>query len=229
MGTRVTARDRGRARAEVIQRRLAEEVRDARLSLGLSQADAARLAGLDRSSWGRFERLEQDLPLGALVLMTSVVGLDLSLKTYPSDLRHPRDVAHLRLLADTRLLLGPDWDWRYEIVFGPAPSRRAWDGGARHRRTGVEFRTEAETSLRDIQQVQRLVAAKKADSGDPRVLLVVRASRNNRLVVRAAADTLRTAFPVPGRVALARLRAGADPGGDALLLVDWMGVNAPGR
>ena len=94
---------------------------------------------------------------------------------------------------------------------------RAWDAliSAGRFRVGVE----AETRLRDVQAVTRRVALKKRDSEVERVILLLRGSRWNRQVVRLAGDSLAAMFPVPGAVALDALRAGRDPGGDAVILL----------
>jgi transcriptional regulator with XRE-family HTH domain len=220
MPARETVASRARARADAVSILFAREVRDARLALGKSQHDAAREAGVDRSDWSRMERGEKrDITLPSAVRIAAAVGLDLSMKCYPSD-QVTRDVAHVRLLHDLRVLLGPEWEWSYEVAVGLPPDRRHWDAVARHRVTGLVIRVEAETRLRDIQATLRKVGGKSAT--DPgRVLLAVRDTRSNRLAAAAATDILGSAFPASARRALAMLRAGQDPGADLLLMVDW--------
>ncbi len=220
MGARDTSSDRARIRADAVVVRFASELREARLNLGISQAEAAGRVGLDRAEWSRIERRERrSVPLDMAVRLAAAVNLDLSVKLYPSD-HEMRDAGHVRLLQDLRELLGSDWVWRYEVRVGPSPDRRSWDAVARHRVTGMVIRVEAETRLRDVQATLRKVEGKRA--ADPgRVVLAVRDSRDNRVTVRAAMAILRAQFPADPRPALALLRAGKDPGGDLLVVVDW--------
>ena len=100
----------------------------------------------------------------------------------------------------------------------PIPGdRRAWDATAvgQAGRIGVE----AETRLRDLQAIDRRVALKERDGGLDRVVLLVLDSRWNRRVLREAGDSLRSRYPIDGRRALELLAAGADPGGNAVILL----------
>lgn len=221
MSARNTPTDRARIRADEITTRLASELREARLNLGLSQADAARRVGIDRAEWSRIERRERrSVPIDLAVRLAAAVNLDLVVKVYASD-HEARDAAQIRLLQDLRHLLGPDWEWRYEVRVGPAPDQRSWDAVARHRVTGLTIRVEGETRLRDVQATLRKIEGKRTT--DPgRVVLAVRSSRDNRETVHLAEDVLRSQFPADPRTALARLRAGEDPGADLLVMVDWL-------
>ena len=84
---------------------------------------------------------------------------------------------------------------------------------------GQPIGVEAETRLADIQALERRIALKARDGQVSRVILVVSGSRGNRLAIRAAAQSLGDSFPVPGRLALAALGDGRDPGGSALILI----------
>lgn len=138
---------------------------------------------------------------------------------YPAD-QVTRDVAHVRLLHDLRVMLGPEWEWGYEVAVGLPPDRRHWDAVARHRVTGLVIRVEAESRLRELQATPRRASPKSAT--DPgRVVLAVRDARSNRQAAAAAGDILASAVPASARRALAMVRAGEDPGEDLLLMVDW--------
>jgi hypothetical protein len=225
MGAKETNADRARRRADKLLEQLVDEVHDARLTLGKSQAACATEAGIDRAEWTRIERGDrQRVPLGVASRMASAVGLDMVVNYYPAD-RVVRDIGQLRLLADIRAMLGPDWTWRFEVPVGVPPDRRAWDAVGTHRLTGLVIRVEAQTRLRDIQAILRRIELKRAADAAPRVILAVRSSAINRLALAAAEDVMRSNYPVSSRVAVARLRAGVDPGGDALMLVPWHGAN----
>jgi transcriptional regulator with XRE-family HTH domain len=221
----VSARDeplhRGTEKGRAAWDRLRRELRQARLSLGKSQALAAHQAGIDPATWNRIEK-DRLRPVDFQLLgrMAAVVGLDFTVNLYPAP-RRLVDASQLELQADTRYLLGPGWDWRAEVLVGLPPDQRAWDLGGRHRETRFQIRVDAESVFGDCQAVMRRVEGKRVADGNPRVVLAVRGTRRNRRGVEAASDALRTAFPIDARTALAALRQGLDPGGDALLLVDW--------
>lgn len=157
-----------------------------------------------------------NVTLEDLAVACQVVGLDLVLKTYPSGLRI-RGAGSLALLGDLRVLLPRSARWQTEVPIEIPGDQRSWDAviGLDAIRIGVE----AETRLRDIQAVKRRVSLKKRDGGVDRVILLVRASRSNLTVVRNLGADLRANFPVDSKTAVAALRAGRDPGGDALVLL----------
>ena len=107
--------------------RIGQEIRDARLALGLSQRDVARSARIDQSTLSRIERaLHPRPPVVVLARLLAVLGLELSLKAYPAG--HPlRDAAHVALLDRLRARLSPRLTWRSEVPLANASDRRAWD------------------------------------------------------------------------------------------------------
>ena len=165
MSTRQRPAERGRLKGIAAAQRFTNEIREARLNHALSQADAAREAGITRSTWTRIERGDQtSLTLEQAGRMAGAVGLDFVVQLYPSS-AILRDEGHVRLLSEFRTLLGPDWTWRYEVPLGPAPEQRSWDMVGTHRITGLVIRVEGETRLRDCQATVRRLASKRL--GDP--------------------------------------------------------------
>jgi transcriptional regulator with XRE-family HTH domain len=221
----MSARDdpihRGQEKGRLAWDRVRRELRLARISLGKSQALAARQAGIDPATWNRVEKDHlHKVDFQMVGRMAAVVGLDFTVNLYPSA-RRLHDAPQLELMADARYLFGPAWDWRTEVLVGLPPDQRAWDLGGTHRKTRLQVRLDAESVFNDCQAVMRRVEGKRIADGDPRVVLAVRSSRGNRRGVDEAIDVLRTAFPVDGRAGLAALREGEDPGGNVLLMVDW--------
>jgi hypothetical protein len=94
---------------------------------------------------------------------------------------------------------------------------RAWDATA----VCPVFRAgiEAETRIRDVQALDRRLALKERDGGMDRLILLVLDSPSNRAVLRADGAQLFLRFRVPGARALELIGAGADPGGNALILL----------
>jgi len=177
---------------------------------------------MSQSQLSRFERGAGAPPgIDRIARLCAVVGLDLSIRVHPAG-PPLRDAAHVALLGRLRQAASPDFRWSNEVPLPIPGDRRAWDSAGQTGQIGrnpVEVFVEAETRLLDTQAVIRRVTLKKRDSGDVRVILLVGNSRANRSAAHLARDLIREVFPVPGDVALAALREGRDPGGDAFLML----------
>lgn len=211
---------RGARAVRVVRADLAtigRELLTARLSVDLSQRRASAAAGLSKSAWGRIERGEDQLEvMQRMALALDVVGLDLRVRAYPGG-SALRDEAHLALLERFRRELPSGSAWRTEVAFPDPGDRRAWDAVVRIARVHVGL--EAETRGRDSQGLQRRVALKKRDGMVDYVVLLLADTRHNRSFLRASGIGFMADFPVPGRVALQRFRAGMDPGGSSIILI----------
>ena len=86
-------------------------------------------------------------------------------------------------------------------------------------RPGRTLAVEAITRLADLQAQLRAAQLKSRDVGADRLVLLVNASTANRNALHAAAGLVRAALPSTTRRALSALASGADPGGDALVLL----------
>ncbi|MFJ8896202.1 helix-turn-helix domain-containing protein [Leifsonia sp. NPDC102414] len=60
---------------------LGDRIRDARITLGLPQADIAHLAGMDVANYGKLERGQSNPTLETLVQVSTVLGTDLGALT----------------------------------------------------------------------------------------------------------------------------------------------------
>ena len=209
--------DRGALRGREIIADLGREIRQARIAHGLSQVEVARAAGVSQPRLSVIERGQFGaVPVVTLARLMAIVGLDLSARAYPAG-QPLRDAAHLELLDRLRSHLPRRLTWRTEAPLPAQGDPRAWDAliGSPPTTIGVEV----ETRVRDVQALERRVALKKRDGGTTRVILLVRNSRWNRSVVASNRERLSMGFPIPARVALAALRSGRDPGGDAVVLL----------
>jgi transcriptional regulator with XRE-family HTH domain len=217
MPTRERRLDRGIRISQRVLALIGNELRDARLSAGLSQAAVAAASGLSTTQISRIERARlPSASLDQVARLASILGLDLSVKFYPAG-QPLRDQAHLELIARFRARLGPGLVVRTEVPVPIAGDPRAWDavvdGGPK------PIGTEAETRLRDWQALERRIALKARDSGIDRVILLVSATRANRAALRAAQASVHEMFPIPARVALRALAEGRDPGGSAIIML----------
>jgi transcriptional regulator with XRE-family HTH domain len=220
MPARLRHAELGAARGRGLVAEVARETRDARVAHGLSQAAVARAIGVSRSRYSRIERgLAPALAIATAAEMLAVVGLDLSLRAYPAG-PPLRDAAHGALLERARVHLHRSLRFATEVPLPAAGDRRAWDavisGGDAQGpwRIGVE----AETRPNDGQALERRVALKERDGDVDCVVLLLADTRHNRAFVRALPG-LRERFVVHGSRALALLRVGARPEGNAIVLL----------
>jgi transcriptional regulator with XRE-family HTH domain len=217
MPTRDRPIDRAVRRSGRLRQVAGDELRNARIGLGLSQRFVANASGISQTQVSRIERAAlSSVTIDALCRMATVVGLDVSIKFYPGD-RPFRDQAQIRLLDRFRLEVGPPLILKAEVPIPIPGDQRAWDLCI----VGLPeiYGVEAETRLWDLQAVQRKLTLKARDSNIGRVILLVSATHANRTALDLAAASLEEMFPVGGRAALRALRAGQDPGGSAIILL----------
>lgn len=210
------ARDRGIRQAQKLMRELGNELRDARLTAGVSQRHVARVAGLNQSRVSRTERAERvPARVDELAAHCAALGLRLSLKAYPEG-PPIRDVAQLRLLERFRSRLHESLSWQSEAPVAGPGDLRAWD--VRLDGPGA-IGVDAETRLHDLQALQRRSEMKWRDSGVDRVVLLVASSRHNRRVLAEHRGALRSTFPADTAEVVAALRGGRLPGSNGIVIL----------
>lgn len=151
-----------------------------------------------------------------LARLHAVVGLDLSLKSYPSG-QPIRDGAQVALLEEFRAHLHRSLTWAVEVPMPISGDQRSWDALVSGH--GWRYGVEAETAPRDSQSIARRTQLKQRDAQVEGVLLVLRRTVQTRRFLAEAAGHLRDAFPMDGVRALELLHAGVDPGGSAVVVL----------
>ena len=215
---------RGARRGRRLLADLGDELRAARTAAALSLATVAAAAGISPTELSRIERgFAPWLDVLVASRLCAVVGLDLSVRTFPGG-SPLRDAGHIRLISAFSLRLGPGLRVRTEVPVGDRSDQRAWDHTVSDRAdtAAVEF----ETRLTDVQALARRVALKSRDSGIERVLLVLADTRANRSAVAEAREVLRPLFPLDGADVLAALGAGRVPRASGIAFIR---VPAAGR
>lgn len=220
MGNVQRAFDGGSRRGRRILRNLGDEFREQRLALGLSQEVVAEAARITRARYSDIENAKiHGLSILEASRTSSVLGLDLSVRTYPVGaplrdagsakrlhriLQHVR--APLRYRTEVPLLQRPD----------TATEQRAWDAVlyGHGRRTAIEL----EMRVRDAQAMTRRHEMKRRDDPVDGFLLVLADTRTNRRIHAQFAD-LWPDFPLlrTSRV-LAMLEAGEHPPSGTMFL-----------
>jgi transcriptional regulator with XRE-family HTH domain len=212
--------DRGTRRGLRVLRTLGEECREQRVGLGLSQQAVADAARITRPRYSDFERAKiANLSVVEASVITAVLGLDISVRTYPGGpplrdagqaedlvrfLRHVR--APLRYRTDVPLPQRPD-----------SPTElRAWDVVILGKgiRTAVEF----EKRIRDAQAMTRRHEMKRRDDPVDGFVHVLADTRTNRRVDAQYRDLWPDLPKLRTSRALAMLEVGEHPPGGIIFI-----------
>lgn len=178
----------------------------------------AHALGCSRQLIGLLERggLE-DVGTMQLARYCAAVGLDFPIRAFPGG-APLRDIGQVRLLERFFKAIGDGWRIRTEVPINADPlDRRAIDAlltGPR-RRVGVE----AITRLSDSQAQSRAVLLKQQALDVRAMILVLNATRHNRLAIADGGAPLRAAFPLTTRAVLSALRRGEEPGANGIVLI----------
>jgi hypothetical protein len=169
---------------------------------------------------GRFERGEVEFPdLEFLGAYCAVLGLELSLRTYPAG--DPiRDRAQLALLERLRGRLHPSLRWRTEVPLPIERDLRAWDADIRGTTPAPwRVRVEAETKLADLQALERRLTLKHRDDPGGHLILLISDTRANRAGLRSLREGLAELLPLRTREVLAAIAEGRDPGASGIVIL----------
>jgi transcriptional regulator with XRE-family HTH domain len=184
MSTVERTRDRAARRAARILASLGEELREARLSAGLSQAAVAEAAEISRARYGRIERgLSAGLSVRDLARLGAVLGLDLGVRLFPAG-APLRDAAQVRKLTQLISLARRPLRCRTEVGLPRTTEHvelRSWDAVLDD--ASGRTKVEVEMRLHDAQALERRVNLKRRDDPAGGFLLVVADTDRNRSVL----------------------------------------------
>ncbi|MDP9270606.1 MAG: helix-turn-helix domain-containing protein [Chloroflexota bacterium] len=207
----------GRRRADQLRQAIGRECRNARLAAGLSLAHVGEEVGCAASEVWRIEQARAPwLRLERAAVLAAVLGLDLTVRTFPSG-PPLRDAAHLALIQRLRRRCGSVWRWRTEVPLPIVGDRRALDIllSSAVGLVGIE----AETALTDRQALVREIQLKQRDAAVDCMILLVLDSARNRAALRSESAEWHEAFPATARTILKALAAGAIPPANGILLL----------
>lgn len=217
VGTIERVVERANERATGATAAAGSELRAARRDRNLSLERVGASVDISAAAVSRIERgLTPEVSVRRLAQLAEAVGLELSLRLYAGG-TPIRDAAHAILLARFQAPLHPTLRWVLEAPFPTPGDQRAWD--ALVCGPGWRYGVEAETAPRDVQALARRLAIKLRDGGADGILLVLPRTRRVRDFLAVGSGLLGPSFPIAGATARARLAAGLDPGGSAIVLV----------
>ena len=184
MATADRTYERGERRGWKALASFAEEIRERRVELGLSQASVAAAARISRPRYTKTEAARvSSLTILEAARIGSVLGLDLSVRVYPGG--DPlRDGASARRLEALGSRVARPLRFRLEVPLpatGDYPEQRAWD--AEVRGAGLRTTFEFEMRIRDAQAVERRITLKRRDDPPDQFVLLIAATRHNRRVL----------------------------------------------
>jgi transcriptional regulator with XRE-family HTH domain len=204
-------------------RRFADDFRELRLRVGVTQSAVAASIGVNRSAICRLERGGEGISLEIRARACASLGADFRLQLYPERAPLLFDAAHARIIERLVGACHPTWRATIEAPL-PGPGRRSVD--VRLERSTDVVLVEVETRLRRFEEILRELHSKRAaliDSVPGRqvhVVLALPPTRHHQLLVRAHPDSFRAGFPAPtGMLSRALRSSEAAWPGDGILWV----------
>jgi len=203
--------------ASWVLRMIGRELRVARILAGMTQKQVAAALHTSTSHVSRVEHgLIMGLTMHQLHRHAAVIGLKPYVNLYPLVAR-PLDSAQLQLFGRFRARIAPTWKVVLEATMPIRGDLRAAD--ALLSLPGCRCVVEIVTRLADFQAQLRSARRKVRDLEADRLIMVVAATHTNRRAIRDSGRAVDEAFPVRTKEGLRALALGADPGGDALILL----------
>lgn len=197
------------------------ELRDMRITLGISQPKMANELGCSQASLWRLEANQvAEVTVGRLAEMASILGLELAMTLYP--IGDPiRDKGQQAVGDRFDRLLAFVWRVTSETLLPMPGDQRAWDRLLRL--TGMPVRhlvgVDLETRIRDVQYLVRRTRLRERDGGVDAILIVLSDSATNRRLVGQLREALGPAYATPPRLILHALRHGTPLPGSGVILV----------
>jgi transcriptional regulator with XRE-family HTH domain len=201
--------------------RTLSELRDARVSAGLSQAQVAGAIGISQANVWRLEAGKiGDVSVERLSEMASVLGFEISLGLHPVG-DALRDKGQLAVGRRFEQLLAGKWRVTDETLLPGAGELRAWDkllrlvGASPPYLVGVDI----ETRIRDIQALTRRTRARERDGQVDVILVVLADTATNRRLAPELRSSLGEGYQTSARVLLSGLRSGERLVGSGVVLI----------
>lgn len=203
--------------------RIAEELRELRLGLSVSQASVARVVGVSQSVLSDLERGDPTVGLEIRRRTAIALGADLRVTVYPGATPMLHDAAHARIIE--RILARRHPRWRAELEARvPGPGRASTD--IRLSAGGMFVLIEVETHVRRWEATVRrcfekreLVRAAAPAHSAVFAVLCLPPTRHHRRLVAELGESVRAAFPQSPDHLRRSLEEGTDWPGEGILWI----------
>lgn len=211
----------GRQRWRELRVRFGRDLRTARVTAGLTQAQLGKRAEVSQEAVSAAERGARHPSWDVACRLAAGCGTELSIRLYTADGVSLRDSGQLRLAEAISTAAHPAWHIRLEHPVGDG-SRRAHD--IVMELADEIYAVEIERGFGDVQgqfraaQLKRDVLAQRSDR-PVRLVLAVPDTASARRVVRDHAALFARAMPIPSRTLWRAIRSGTCTGGDGILFV----------
>ena len=184
-------------RERKLRRAIGSHLQTLREDAGLTRADVARAAGIDRAHYSRIETGDTGASLDVLLAIGSVLGADLGVRYFPGSGPRIRDRFQAPIVEGLVRALDGGWVAHPEVPVS-RPVRGVIDLVLR-RETEV-LACEVQSELRRVEHVIRWSSEKAAalngtDAPAASRLLVIRSTTQTREIARLFEATLRAAYP----------------------------------
>jgi transcriptional regulator with XRE-family HTH domain len=211
----------GRSRSRYLAASFGRDLRIARMTAGLTQAESARLAGISQQAASKAERGATDISLDARCRLAAACGHELGWRLYPIATVRLRDSGQLTLAQAIVGAAHAGWSARLEVPVAPGDPRAAdlvLDGGAEL------VQVEIERALVDFQAQLRAGQLKRQTMAEHtqrtvRLILAVPDTRTTRARLAPFAELIARTLPVRSARAWHAIRRGEPLGGDGILFV----------
>jgi transcriptional regulator with XRE-family HTH domain len=217
VATRSDRRADAEAFAATMRRTIGAEIRNVRITAGISLKAAGALVGMSHAQFARIERGQlPTVSVDQLARACAAVGLRLVVRAEQGP-GPAIDAGQLAMLARFRRLLPTLPPLATEVPFPSPGDARAWDAMTRLEGRRIAF--EAESRLRDAQALDRRCQLKMRDGAADVLILLVNDTAHNRAFLAEHREAFRSTFPLGGRHVLRALRAGKSPERNGLLMI----------
>ncbi len=218
---RSSAAARGHARSTTLAIRFGHELRIARVTAGLTQAQLGSVTGVTQQLVSLVELGDPQVSLDVRCRLAAGCGHELGWRLYPVATVRLRDSGQLGLAQSIVQSLHGTWQARLEVPVSPGSAQAA---DILIARPDELVQIEVERSLVDFQAQLRVAQLKReslAQGHDRPIRLIIAVpdttATRNRL--GPYADVLRKTMPTTSRRIASALRSGEPVGGDGILFV----------
>jgi transcriptional regulator with XRE-family HTH domain len=199
------------------QREIGDQLRSARIILGVTQRQVGEAIGVSASEISRRELGRSTRLTGEkLSIHAAAVGLKVWVKLFPVG-GGTRDSAQARYVAAFVARVGKRWRVTLEAVVPARGDLRAVD--VLLASDAIRIAVEVITRLGDLQAQIRAAQLKARDIGAHRLVLVVADTHANARALGEARTMLASSFELDTRRVMRELTAGRDPGRDAIVML----------